>query len=309
MGEGVSLSLPLLVANLLLISREHGVYGKINLPLLAHRTANGRRDTLSSGARHALTIFGRQDPGFLGAEVLAQATWGEMPKSWYPNLWLTDPSRSESRTPDPVLGLVKGDNGELSGSHYGVKTSAAASLKVGGHKSILSAGNPGLFMVGSRSRDPDPVNGVGKGNNGARYKASAPKTTRMDDAALGLSVTACGELCFSGGSNLTQPMPSLGSSGLLKCGSEPASPYPFDGVNDGRWVGSHVGVKALVMATPVIRASVKAMCIGYDPLIRRFGLVSRDLISNLVGLGPLSGRICFLTASVRLALQGDMFLA
>ena len=81
MGEGVSLSLPLPVANLLVISREHVVYGKINLPLLAHRTANGRRDMPSSGARHALTISGWQDPGFLGVGVLAQATWGEMPKS------------------------------------------------------------------------------------------------------------------------------------------------------------------------------------------------------------------------------------
>ena len=74
MGEGVSLSLPLPVANLLVISWEHGVYGKIKLLLLARRTVNGRRDTPSSGARHALTIFGWQDPGFLGAEVLAQAT-------------------------------------------------------------------------------------------------------------------------------------------------------------------------------------------------------------------------------------------
>ena len=246
----------------------------------------------------------------MGAGVLAQATWGKMPKSWYPNLWLMDPSGSESRTPNPVLGLVKGDNGELSvGSHYGVKTSAAASLKAGGHKSILSAGNPRLFTAGSRSRDPDPVNGVGKGNNGGRYKASAPETARMDGVALGLFVTACGELGFSSGSNLTQPMPSLGSSGLLRCGSKPASPDPFDGVNDGQWVGSHVGIKALVTATPMIGALVKAMCIGYDPLIHRFSLVRRDLISNLVGLGPLSGRICFLTACVRLALQGDMFLA
>ena len=233
-----------------------------------------------------------------------------MPKSWYPNIWLTNPSGSESRTPNPVLGLVKGDNGELSvGAHYGVKTSAAASLKAGGHKLILSAGNPGMFTAGSGSRDPDPVNGVGKGNNGDRYKASTLETTRMEGIALGLSVTACGELGFSGGSNLMQPMPSLGSSGLLRCGSEPASPDPFNRVNDGRWVGSNVGIKALVTATPMIGASVKAMCIGYDPLIPRFGLVSRDLISNLVGLGPLSRRICFLTARVRLALQGDMFLA
>ena len=127
--------------------------------------------------------------------------------------------------------MVKGDNGELSvGSHYGIKTSAVASLKAGGHKSILSAGNPGLFTARSGSRDPDPVNGVGKGNNGGRYKASAPETARMDGVALGLSVNACGELGFSGGSNLTQPMPSLGSLGLLRCGSEPASPDPFDGV-------------------------------------------------------------------------------
>ena len=70
MGEGVSLSLPLPVANLLVISREHGVYGKINLLLLAHRTTNGHRDTPSSEARHALTISDRQDLGFLGAGVL-----------------------------------------------------------------------------------------------------------------------------------------------------------------------------------------------------------------------------------------------
>ena len=76
----------------------------------------------------------------------------------------------------------------------------------------------------------------------------------------------------------------------------------------GGWV-LYVGVKAPVTATPVIGDSVKAMCIGYDPLIRRFGLVNRDLISNLVGLGPLSGRIYFLTVCDRLALQGDMFLS
>ena len=205
-----------------------------------------------------------------------------------------DPSGSESSTPDPVLGLVKGDNGELSvGSHYGVKTSAATTLKVVGHKSIMSAGNPGLFTAGSGSRDLDLVNGVGKGNNGDRYKASAPETARRDGVALGLFMTACGELGFLSGSNLAQSMPSLGSSGLLRYGSEPASPYPFDGVNDGRWVGSHVGVKALVTAMPMIRASVKAICTGYDPLIRRFDLVRRDLISNLVGLGPLSGRSVF----------------
>ena len=206
---------------------------------------------------------------------------------------------------------MKGDNGELSvGSHYGIKTSAATTLKADGHKSIMSAGNPGLFTTGSGSRDLDPVKGVGKGNNGDRNKASAPapETARMDGVALGLFVTACGELGFLGGSNLTQPMPSLGSLGLLRYGFEPASLDPFDGVNEGRCVGSHVSVKALVTAMPVIRASMKAMCTGYDPLIRRFDLVSRDLISNLVGLGPLSGRICFLTAYVRLALQGDMFL-
>ena len=72
---------------------------------------------------------------------------------------------------------MKGDNGELS--------VVAASLKADGHKSILSTGNPELFTTGSRSCDPDPVNGVGKGNNGGRYKASAPETARMDGVALG----------------------------------------------------------------------------------------------------------------------------
>ena len=76
---------------------------------------------------------------------------------------------------------------------------------------------------------------------------SALETARMDGVTVGFSVIACLELGFSGGSNLSRTLPSLGSLGLLRSGSE--SPYLFGGINDGRWEGSHVGVKALMTAT------------------------------------------------------------
>ena len=99
MGEGVSLSFPrngfpvvILFEVSVPSSREQGCYGRFNLLLLTHRSANGRRDTASYGARHALAISDRQVPGFLGAGVPTQGTCGEMPKSWNLDLQLTDPS-------------------------------------------------------------------------------------------------------------------------------------------------------------------------------------------------------------------------
>ena len=81
-------------------------------------------------------------------------------------------------------------------------------------------------------------------------------------------------------------------------------------------MGSHDSVKAPatetsrkdgVQTAPAIGTSVKATNFGDDPRFRRFGLVSFDPISNPVVLGPLCGRICWLTTRVRLALKGDMF--
>ena len=60
---------------------------------------------------------------------------------------------------------------------------------------------------------------------------------------MGLSVNACGELCFSGGSNLPKTMPSVGSLGLPRCG------YLTEGINDGKWESSHVGIMALLTSS------------------------------------------------------------
>ena len=59
------------------------------------------------------------DPDFISLQapmtgVLAQ---GEMPNSWNPYLGLTDQYGVVSHTPDPVLGLVKGNIGIPSGQH------------------------------------------------------------------------------------------------------------------------------------------------------------------------------------------------
>ena len=61
------------------------------------------------------------------------------------------------------------------------------------------AGNTGLFMAGSETRVPDPVEGVGFGINGGRMmgylvgdKVSTPETPRSDGGAQGLSAAAYG---------------------------------------------------------------------------------------------------------------------
>ena len=96
-----------------------GLKGTAGVCLLAHRSANGRRVTTSYGARHALAFSGRQVPVFLGAGVPAQATWGEMPKAWNPDLRLTDLSGSDSHNPDPVLGWVTVTSMKGVGAGYG----------------------------------------------------------------------------------------------------------------------------------------------------------------------------------------------
>ena len=104
---------------------------------------------------------------------------------------------------------------------------------------------------------------------------------------------------------------------MLRTGSVPGSPDPFDGDKGGRLVGSLVSVKAPatessrkdgVQMAPAIGTSVKATNVGDDPLFRRIGLVSSDPISKPLVLGPLCGRICWLSTRVRLALKGDMCL-
>ena len=211
---------------------------------------------------------------------------------------------SGSSVPDPVDGVGKGNGGDrwglsargsaspdpfvgdFGGRSMGSQVNGIASVvgttrRAGGHKSMLSAANSRMFTVEYGSRVRDPVKGEGKGNNGGRYRLSAPETTGMGShggVVEGLFVTASGELGFSSGSNLPKTMPSLGSSGLLSCGSGSESPYPFDGINEGQWVGSHVGIKTLLMvssrkdgfqATSMIGALVEAMCFRYDPLTRR----------------------------------------
>ena len=74
---------------------------------------------------------------------------------------------------------------------------------------------PGRSSIGSRPE----VSILGLGDNGGRYRMSTPENTRMGCVTVGLSVNASGELCFSGGINLPKTMLSVGSSGLLRCGS------------------------------------------------------------------------------------------
>ena len=119
-----------------------------------------------------------------------------------------------------------------------------------------------------------------------------------------------------GSHDSAKPMPSSGSSRLLRTRSVHGSPDPFDEDNGGRSVGSHDNIKAPatettrkdgVQTAPTIGTSMKATNFGYDPLFRRFGLVNNDPISKSMVLGPLCGRICLLTTRVRLAQKGDMF--
>ena len=109
-------------------SRDLDLYFGCNTPgrkettgvfLLAHRSENGHRVMTSYGARHALVFSGPQVPVFLGAGVPTQATWGEMPKAWNPDLRLTDISGSDSHNPDPVLGSVTVTSMKGVGTGYG----------------------------------------------------------------------------------------------------------------------------------------------------------------------------------------------
>ena len=88
---------------------------------------------------------------------------------------------------------MEGDNGGLS-------SATATFSKADAHTELmLAAGNPGLFMARSETRVPDPVEGVGYGVNSGRLmgsligdKASAPKTSRLDGGAQGLSTASYG---------------------------------------------------------------------------------------------------------------------
>ena len=128
------------------------------------------------------------EPGFRSVHtptpgVLTQVTLVEIPISRIPDLGLTGPSGYD--TPDPVVGSVKGDIGELSlGYQNVVKTSAAESSL--SWFPMASAGIPELVTDGYGSIVPDPAGGGGKGNDDGWYKASALVTARMDGEALGL---------------------------------------------------------------------------------------------------------------------------
>ena len=151
--------------------RDLVLYAECNLPglkgaagvcLLAHRSANVHRDTPRYGARHELAFSGQQVPSFLGAGVPAHATWGEMPKAWYPDLRLTDLSGSDSHNPDPVLGSVNGDFNEMGlGSQNSVKTSARITSSADAKSNI--DGNR-LMQIGCKSlmSGVDPSRAVGR---------------------------------------------------------------------------------------------------------------------------------------------------
>ena len=105
---------------------------------------------------------------------------------------------------------------------------------------------------------------------------------------------------------------------MLRTGSIPGSPDPFDGDKGCRLVGSPISFKAPatessrkddIQTVPTIGTSVKATNIGDDPLFRRVGLVSSDPILKPVVLGPLCRRIFWFSTRVRLALMGDMCLS
>ena len=76
---------------------------------------------------------------------------------------------------DPVEGFDEGVNGSRSlGSLKGTKALAtAASSEAGDHtESALTAGNSGMFTVGSEPCGLDPVVGMGKGIKDGRWLGS-----------------------------------------------------------------------------------------------------------------------------------------
>ena len=101
---------------------------------------------------------------------------------------------SESRAPDAVVGVGRDNNGGLTMvSHEGDKASATAlSRKVGVHtKTTPTTWTPGLFTTRSESHVLDPVECVGKGDNGGRLmgfhegdKALATETSRKDSVHM-----------------------------------------------------------------------------------------------------------------------------
>ena len=117
MGEGVSLSIPR-YGFLLGSGRQVPIYtggdlcsspkGTIEV---APRKANGCRDASSYGAGHALPMSGQQVPGFIGSGEPDQERCGDKSRSWLPNLRKSDLLGSDSRGPNPVEGVIKGDIG------------------------------------------------------------------------------------------------------------------------------------------------------------------------------------------------------
>ena len=79
---------------------------------VAPRKASGSRDASSHGAGHDMHIFGQQVPGFIGSGEPDQARSGEKPNSL---TYLLKSVILGSRSPDPVKGVVKREQG--SGGH------------------------------------------------------------------------------------------------------------------------------------------------------------------------------------------------
>ena len=103
--------------------------------MLAHgnRKANGHRDMTSTVARHVFPISDRKDLDVIEGVLPSQASYCEMPKTWDLDLGIPILLGFESRVPDPVEGVGKGDNGGLiMGSHEGDKASASETSRKGG---------------------------------------------------------------------------------------------------------------------------------------------------------------------------------
>ena len=71
---------------------------------VAPRKGNGRRDPSSLGVGHDLPNSGQQVSGFIVSRESAQASYGNMPRSWVSYLRKSDLLGSESRGSDPVEG-------------------------------------------------------------------------------------------------------------------------------------------------------------------------------------------------------------
>ena len=133
---------------------------------MAPRKAGGCRDTSSYGAGHALPMSGQQVPGFIGSGEPDQARCGDKSRSWVPNLRKSDLLGSDSRGPDPVEGVIKGDIGGRSLVPYtGATAMATAVSSEAGFptETTPTARSIGLFTAGFAAGVIDPFVGLGKG--------------------------------------------------------------------------------------------------------------------------------------------------